>query len=82
MAPHERPRLEGDAVRVKASQGQGWEIVVCFTRTRLLCQKERGLKKQRQSKRSWASKEGGRVRLRIRVRVRRILSVKGSQGQG
>ena len=29
-----------------------------MNRARLLCQKERGLKKQRESKRSWASEEG------------------------
>ena len=28
----------------------------------MLCQKERGLKKQRESKRSWASEEGGKGR--------------------
>ena len=30
----------------------------CLTRTRLLCQKERGQKKHTESKRSWASEEG------------------------
>ena len=33
----------------------------CLTRTRLLCQKERRLKKQRESKRSWASEEGRKL---------------------
>ena len=33
----------------------------CLTRARLLCQKERGLKKQRDSKKSWASEEGGKL---------------------
>ena len=32
-----------------------------MTRTKLLCQKERGLKKQREIKRSWASEEGGKL---------------------
>ena len=40
-----------------------------WTRARLLCQKERGLKKQRESKRSWASEEGGRGRVRVRVKT-------------
>ena len=39
-----------------------------MTRTGLLCQKERGLKKQRESKRSWASDEGGKLRVRVGVR--------------
>ena len=33
----------------------------CLTRMRLLCQNERGLKKRRESKRSWASEEGGKL---------------------
>ena len=49
-----------------------------MTKTRLLCQKERGLKKQRESKRIGLglgvlleSRVRVRVRVRIRVRIRR-----------
>ena len=44
--------------------GLGFGNCNWLTRTRLLCQDERGLKKQRESKRSWASEEGGKLSLR------------------
>ena len=39
-------------------------------RTRLLCQKDRGLKKQREGKRRWASEEGGSVKVRVGLQDR------------
>ena len=45
----------------RLGKGLGLGNCNCLTRTRLLCQKERGLKKQRESKRSWASEEGGKL---------------------
>ena len=38
----------------------GLENCNCLTRTGLLCQKEKGLKKQRERKRSGASEEAGK----------------------
>ena len=42
---------------MKIASGLGLGKCSCLTKTRLLYQKQRGLKKQRESKRSWASEE-------------------------
>ena len=53
------------AGRIEAEEG--WLVGLggvgldCLTRTRLLCQKERGLSNQRESRTSWASEEGGKL---------------------
>ena len=41
-----------------------------MTRTGLLYQKERGLKKQRESKRSWALEEGDQAGAGVKFRIR------------
>ena len=48
------------------------------TKVSLLGQQGRGRKKQRESKRSWVSEEGGNlVRARVRVRARSTVRVRG-----